>query len=158
MQKRCSYSWDRLLHPRGPQCNVTRCSPQGINNNENHNMQYCVSQNYRLSTDVFLSTHNTTDNDRNVWYSSFTLLWFAAACKPAGVSNASRTNLCGVVPLYWTQLDAGPVRALRLLCSNFEIIWRYLNFSNLYFPKPRLCQIYGYGKSNNLFPLWYQQF
>ena len=67
-------------------------------------------------------------------------------------------GLIFVVPRYWSQLDAGPVRALRLLCSNFEIIWRYLNFSNLYFPKPRLCQIYGYDKSNNLFPLWYQQF
>ena len=66
-------------------------------------------------------------------------------------------GLIFVVPRYWSQLDAGPVRALRLLCSNFEIIWRYLNFSNLYFPKPRLCQIYGYDKSNNLFPLWYQQ-
>ena len=106
MKKRCSYSWDRLLHPRGPQCNVTRCSPQGINNNENYNMQYCVSQNYRLSTDVFLSTHNTTDIDRNDWYSSFNIFWFAAPCKPAGVSKTSmfqqKSLWCQGIGLSWT--------------------------------------------------------
>ena len=73
---------------------------------ENYNMQYCAYQNYRLSTDVFLSTHNTTDIDRNVGYSSFNIFWFAAPCKPAGVSKTSmfqqKSLWCHGIGLSWT--------------------------------------------------------